>query len=288
MVPTQGHPDVIAAELTKQVRRPRGIVTLGALAVLTALISIVIGVGYPTIAERIGDWGSVVANTSGMTLPLITLSAMLLFLLPLAVAIFAGETVAGEVSWGSLRYMLARPVARWRVLGAKAAVAAGFSLMAVVVVVLVSLISGLTAFGWHPLTVVDLQHTSPFVFASATFAPPAALARIALASGFIVCMLGSTFAFALLLSTLTASPFSAVAGGVGLSLVSRALDNIPGLHTLSPWLPVTDSGTSLWTGFFTRPIQTDGLAHALEVQAAYTVAFLTLAFVRFQRQDVLT
>ena len=42
--------------------------------------------------------------------------------------------------------------------------------------------------------------------------------------------MASTFAFALLLSTLTDSPFSAVAGGVGLGLVSRALDNVPGLH----------------------------------------------------------
>jgi hypothetical protein len=101
-------------------------------------------------------------------------------------------------------------------------------------------------------------------------------------------MLSSTFAFALLLSTITASPFSAVAGGLGLGLVSRALDNVPGLHALSPWLPVSDGGTTLWTGFFTRPMQTAGMAHALEVQAAYTVALLAIALVRFQRADVLS
>jgi ABC-type transport system involved in multi-copper enzyme maturation permease subunit len=100
-------------------------------------------------------------------------------------------------------------------------------------------------------------------------------------------MLGSTFAFALLLSTLTDRPFSAVAGGVGLGLFSRALDNIPGLHALSPWLPVTDAGTTLWTGFFTRPIQTAGLAHALLVQGAYTGVFLAAALIRFSRADVL-
>jgi ABC-2 type transport system permease protein len=174
------------------------------------------------------------------------------------------------------------------VLGAKAALAAAFSVAAVLIVVLTSLATGALAFGWHPLTVVDLQHTSPFIVASATFSPLTALARIALATGYVLCTLTSTFAFALLLSTLTTRPFSAVAGGVGLGLFSRALDNVPGLHALSPWLPATDSGTTLWTGFFTRPMQTAGVAHVLEVQAAYTAAFLALAVVRFARADVLS
>jgi ABC-2 type transport system permease protein len=279
---------VVALEYTKQVRRPRGLVTLGVLALLTAVLTLVIAVSRATIAERVGDFGSVVSNTSGLTMPLIALSATLLFLLPLAVAIFAGESVAGEAAWGSLRYLLARPVPRWRVLAGKAALAAAFSIAAVLIVVLVSLATGVIAFGWHPLTVLDLQHTSPFIVASARFSPGAALARLALATVFVMATLTSTFAFALMLSTLTVRPFSAVAGGVGLSLFSRALDNVPGLHALSPWLPVTDSGTTLWTGFFTRPMQTAGLAHVLEVQAAYVVVFLAAALARFSHADILS
>jgi ABC-2 type transport system permease protein len=221
-------------------------------------------------------------------MPMIALTAMILFLLPLAVAVFAGETVAGEASWGSLRYILARPVSRWRVLGAKAALAAGFSVLAVAVVVVVSLLTGLAAFGWHPLTMIDLQHTSPFIFASAKFSPLAGLVRIGLASLYVLGTLTSTFAFAFLLSTVTTSPFTGVAGGVGLSLVSRALDNVPGLHALSPWLPVTNNGTTLWTGFFTRPMQTAGMAHVLEIQAGYTFALLGAALIWFHRSDVLS
>jgi ABC-2 type transport system permease protein len=279
---------VIAVELNKQLRRPRSWVTLAALAAIAAVLTLVIGVSRATISERVGDFGSVVTNTSGLTLPLIALSASLLFLLPLAVAIFAGEPIAGEASWGSLRYLLARPIPRWRVMLAKAAVAAGYSVLAGLVIVIVSLLTGIVAFGWHPLTVLDLQHTTPFIVASAKFAPFSALGRLGLATAYVIWMLGSTFAFALLLSTLTDRPFSAVAGGIGLSLFSRALDNVPGLHGLSPWLPVTDAGTTLWTGFFTRPMQTAGLAHALEVQAAYTAVFLVAAVVRFARSDVLT
>jgi ABC-2 type transport system permease protein len=279
---------VIAVELSKQLRRPRSWVTLAALAALSGVLTLVIGVSQARTSERVGDWGSVVTNTSGLTLPLIALSATLLFLLPLAVAIFAGEPVAGEASWGSLRYLLARPVRRWRVLLAKAAVAALYSAVAVAVVVGVALLTGAVAFGLRSLTVLDLQHTTPFVVASAKFAPLSALGRLALASGYVIWMLSSTFAFALLLSTLTDRPFSAVAGGVGLGLFSRALDNVPGLHALGPWLPVTDSSTTLWTGFFTRPMHTPGLVHAVLVQAGYTAVFLTVAVLRFNRSDVLS
>jgi ABC-2 type transport system permease protein len=279
---------VIAIELAKQARRPRAWVTLLAMIAIPALLTLVIGTTRPTIAERIGDFGSVVTDTSGLTMPLIALSAMLLFMLPLAVAIFAGESVSGEASWGSLRYLLARPYPRWRILGAKAAVAALYSVAAVVLVVLVSLATGVLAFGLHPLTVLDLQHTTPFLVASAKLEPLTAVARLALATVYVLATLTSTFAFALLLSTLSARPFSAVAGGVGLSLFSRALDNIPGLHALSPWLPVTDAGTSLWTGFFTQPMQTGGIAHVLAVQASYSALFLVAAVAWFTRSDALS
>jgi ABC-2 type transport system permease protein len=279
---------MVAVELAKQARRPRAWVTLLAMVAIPSVLTLVIGTTRPAIAERIGNFGSVVTETSGLTMPLIALSAMLLFLLPLAVAIFAGECVAGEAAWGSLRYMLARPVSRWRVLGAKAAVAALFSVAAVLLAVVVSLAAGAIAFGVHPLTVLDLEHTTPFVVASAKLAPAAAIGRTGLATVYVLATLTSTFAFALLLSTLTVRPFSAVAGGVGLSLFSRALDNIPGLHALSPWLPVTDKASSLWTGFFDEPMQAGRLGHVLAVQAIYTAVFLGAAFVRFTRSDVLS
>ena len=278
---------MIAVELSKQCRRARGWVTLAVMAAVPALLTAVIGATRPAIPERVGDWGSVVTDTSGFTMPLIALSGMQLFLLPLAVAVFAGEAVAGEAAWGTLRYVLARPVSRSRVLAVKGVVAAAFSLAAVVVACASALLTGALAFGWTPLTVLDLQHTTAFSYATATFAPAEALARLAMAAGMVAAGLASTFAFALLLSTLTASPFGAAAGGVGLGLVSRALDNVAGLHALSPWLPLTDGGSTLWTGLFFGPVQLDGLLQQALVQAAYTAAFLIAAWVRFTRSDVL-
>lgn len=279
---------MIAVGLAIQGRRAKGWVTLGLVAAVPVLLAIVIGTTKADAPERVGDWGSVVTGTSGLALPLIALSAMQLFLLPLAVAVFAGDAVAGEAAWGSLRYVLARPVSRSRVLAARAVGAAAFSLAAVAVAAGASLLAGVLAFGWRPLTVLDLQHTSAFAVAAATFAPAEALGRLALAAALVAGTMGSTFAFALLLSTLTTRPFSAVAGGVGLGLVSRALDNVPGLHLLGPWLPLTDAGSTLWMGLFLDPVQLDGLAHLALVQAAYTALFLGAAWLRFTRGDVLS
>jgi ABC-2 type transport system permease protein len=173
------------------------------------------------------------------------------------------------------------------VLAAKGAVAAGFAATGVAVACASALIAGVLAFGWRPLTVLDLQHTTAFHIALTTFSPETALARLLLAWLYILGTVASTFAFTFFLSTLTDQPFSAVAGGVGLGLVSRALDNVPGLHALAPWLPVTDAGTTAWTGVFFQPVDLAGLPHIALLQAFYTAVFLAAAWLRFTRVDVL-
>jgi ABC-2 type transport system permease protein len=279
---------VIAVELVKQASRLRAWLVLGVMAAIPVLLTAVIGLSRPALAERVGDWGSVVTNSSGFTMPLIALSAMQLFLLPLGVAVFAGESVATEAAWGTLRYLLARPVSRTRVLISKVAVAAAFSVAAGAVASASALVSGVLAFGWRPLTVLDLQHTSAFYVASATFTPGVAMSRVFLATALVLSSVASTFGFAVLLSTLMEGSFGAVAGAVGLGLASRALDNVPGLHALGAWLPLTDSGSTVWTGLFVQPVNLDGLGHLLVVQALYTGLFLAAAWWRFTRADVLS
>ena len=98
----------------------------------------------------------------------------------------------------------------------------------------------------------------------------------------------SIFAFAFFLSTVTTRPLVAVAGGVGLTIMSRVLnyDYLPGVAALSPFMPNND--VDLWQHLFQRPVQTDGMAHFLVLQAAYAAVFLGLAWWWFGRKDVLT
>ncbi len=279
---------MIRVEFYKQVHRLRSWATLAVMTAVAVVVVLLIATSSPSMPERLGDWESVVPNSSGFALPLIALNTMVLFMLPLTASIAAGDSVASDASWGSLRYLLARPVRRGRVLGSKATVAAGICLVVVLAVTVVPTVIGGLAFGWGGLRVIDLQHTSAFHLAAASFSSWATVGRLLLASLFVAATLASVFSFSLLLSTLTTAPFSAVAGGIGLSLVSRSLDNIPGLHALSPWLPATDAGTTAWSGFFTAPMQLGPVGHTLAVQLAYTAVFLTLAWLRFTRSDVLS
>jgi ABC-2 type transport system permease protein len=279
---------LIIIELVKQIHRIAYWVVLGTLGAITGVVTLIIATTSASTPERLGDSGSVIPNSSGFTMAAISLNALLLFLLPLAVAIFAGESVAGDASWGSLRYLLTQPVSRLRVLCSKIAVAAGFSVAAVLVVSAAGLGSGFAAFGWHPLSVIDLQHASPFASGVTTFSPDVALAKVGLASLIVAGTMLSTFGFSILCSVLTDRPFSAVAGGVLLTFVSRALDNVPGLHALGPWLPATNKGTGLWTEVFFQPADVGGLRHLAVVQIAYAAIFLVGAGFSFSRKDVLS
>ena len=72
------------------------------------------------------------------------------FLLIVIVALFAGDTVPSEASWSSLRYLLAAPVRRERLLRQKLIVAALSSIAALVFLPAWTLLVGGIAYGWGP------------------------------------------------------------------------------------------------------------------------------------------
>ena len=65
------------------------------------------------------------ATTGGLNFAAFSFFVSAGFLLVVAVALFCGDTVASEASWSSLRYLLAAPVPRARLLRQKLAVALG-------------------------------------------------------------------------------------------------------------------------------------------------------------------
>src|SRR3712207_9207261 len=60
-----------------------------------------------------------VATSSGLNFTLFVLFATTSFFLVVVYALFFGDTVAAEAQWGSLRYTLATPVPRMRLLRQK-------------------------------------------------------------------------------------------------------------------------------------------------------------------------
>jgi ABC-2 type transport system permease protein len=210
------------------------------------------------------------------------------FFLPLAVAVFAGEAVAGEAGWGSLRYALARPGHRTRYLASKLVVALALSLAAVVLVPTVALALGALVFGWHPFSAIDGSGSAAAQSTIVHLGTAASLGRLALGTAYVAAGMTSIFAFAFMLSTITSRPFAAVAGGVGLSIVSRVLnaDYLPGVKVLQPYMPNND--VDLWQHLFQQPTQTAGMARFLILQVVYVAVFLSAAVWWFSRKDILT
>ena len=86
---------MIRIELAKQTRRPRTLLTLGALAAFSVALTIALAASGAGSLERVGDVPLLIAPShSGFSIPVIALSSTMKFFLPLAVAIFAGESVA--------------------------------------------------------------------------------------------------------------------------------------------------------------------------------------------------
>ena len=97
------------------------------------------------------------------------------FLLVTVVALFNGDTVASEASWSTLRYLLASPVPRRRLLIQKIKVSLTLSAIAVLLMPISAWIVGTIAFGTKPLQ-------TPL---GATFTNSVALSRIAIMTGYL-------------------------------------------------------------------------------------------------------
>lgn len=263
-------------ELTKQVRRLRTQLGLGAMVALPALLAFVfwLGRGQPAQPGAPQDIFAL-ATQSGLNFAAASLEAMGRFFLVVVVTLFAGEPVAGEANWGTLRYLLVRPVPRARLLRDKMAVAMLLGVVAIVLVPLAGTVAGTIAFGWGRLQIP---------FGSLGTGP--ALAKLAVGTAYEAISLSAIAALAFMLSTMTSSPAGPVAIAVGAAIVSQILDAIPSLGNVAKWLPTHYWGA--WTEILAKPPQTADMVRGVVSQVPYVVAFCVVAWLWFQRKDILS
>src|SRR6476661_9412399 len=136
----------LRVELVRQLRRRRTVLTVGFLTLLPFLLWIAFKVGRDD-RNRGGATLVDLATASGLNFVVFTMFSTVSFLLVVVVALFFGDTVASEASWSSLRYLLAAPVPRGRLLRQKAVVAAVLSAFALVLLPVVALAVGVVAYG---------------------------------------------------------------------------------------------------------------------------------------------
>lgn len=266
---------MIQVEFIKQVRRARTYIAFGVLAAIPVIMTLALKLNPPSPSS--GERGYFdVATHSGINVPLAALTATSAFLLVIMVSLFAGETVSGEATWGTLRYLLVRPVSRPRLLATKLLVASVLSIAATAVVSLVALIAGVIAFGWSPVLTPSLQVVSQ----------GSAVAKLALGTIYVAWSMAAFVTFAFLLSTMTDSAFAAVAGGVGLGIVSQILNSLSALDFMSFVFPT--HYLDAWHGLFLPQISTGQMVNGVLLEIPYVAVSLGLAWWRFLRKDVLS
>jgi ABC-2 type transport system permease protein len=274
-VRTGRHPlGLFRSELGLTFRRARTMVLLGILAALPILIGVVVKI--QTSPDGNGGGGPFVAQITqnGIFLCFTALALTLPVFLPMAVGVVAGDSVAGEASSGTLRYLLVAPAGRTRLLAAKLTAGLAFCGVATGVTAASALATGAALFPVGDVTLLSGDVIGPWE----------ALLRALLVAVVVAASLAGLVAIGLFVSTLTGSGIAAMATTVVLVITVQILDGFPQLHAIQPYL-----FTHQWLSFsdlLRAPMHWDNVLQNLGLQAVYLAVFGSAAWARFTGKDI--
>ena len=279
---------MIRVELVKLIRRPRSWVSVALLCGLPVLVAIFVAVTHLAPPPGQGPTLLSAVLSNGSLYPAAALAIVLPLFLPVAVAVVAGDSIAGEASSGMLRYLLARPVGRTRLLVAKLATLIVYTLTAVVAVAGTAYLTGTLLFGSAPVAATPGGITTSGIAANSLsgtgLTPADVLIRTGGAIAFIgVSMLG-VGAIALFLSTVTDSSLGAALGALAALVTSQVLVTLNAAASVSPYLPTRY--WLAWVDFFREPILWRNIDRGFAVQGVYVAVFLALAWANFATKDI--
>jgi ABC-2 type transport system permease protein len=264
---------LLGSELRLIFRRWRNLALLGVLVVLPVVLGIGLRVAMPH-----GDGGGGGPNATffvelagnGVFLAFIALTILLTLVLPLVIAVVAGDSIAGEAGLGTLRYLLTVPAGRTRLLSVKYAAVVIFGLASSVV----SLVMGVILFPVGPVTLLS----------GTTVSLAEGLLRLLYVTLYVAAGMAALAAIGVAISTLTEHPIGAIAAILVLAVASEVADNVAQFAVIHPYLP-----THFWLSFDSLlrvPIDGGDLLHGLLSFAVYIVIFCSLAWARFTSADV--
>ena len=265
------------SELRQVFQRRRNVVML----CVVALFPIIIGIGLRLASHphRGGNGNGGLAfvtelTGNGIFLSFIALSILLTRVMPVVVAVIAGDSIAGEAGYGTLRYLLAVPAGRTRLLAVKYAAIVVFALAVTFVVTGVALATGAALFPIGPVTLL-----------SGTTVPLAeGILRLFFVTLYVSAAMASLGAIGLAVSTLTEHAIGAIAAVAIFFVASEVCDQVPQFAVIQPYLP-----THWWPMFdalLRVPIDGGTVLKGLLSFAVYLVLAASVAWARLTSADV--
>ena len=302
---------MITVELVKLLRRPRTWISV----VLTCALPFMVAV-FITITHLVPPPGQGSAFLSavlqdGALYPAAALALVLPVFLPVAVAVVAGDSIAGEATGGTLRYLLVRPVGRTRLLVAKLVSVIVYVLLVVLAVTFTAYATGVfllgpseaAAVGQVPGVPGGAGGPAPALAGQAPTAGQAAGGAVTSLSGaplsllqltertagaiaFITVSMLGVAAIALFLSTITDSALGSALGALAALVASEVLVTLNAATVVQPYLPTRY--WLAWIDFFRQPVFWRDIQRGFGIQVVYVVVFLAAAWANFSTKDITT
>ncbi|GAB2743231.1 ABC transporter permease [Streptomyces bullii] len=266
----------LRVELVRQLKRRRTLVMGAVLFALPIVLLVAFRIGGEPGAgnDRVNLMDT--ATASGANFAAVNLFASAGFLLVIPVALFCGDTVASEAGWSSLRYLLAAPVPRARLLWSKLVVGLTLSLAALVLLPVVALAVGTAAYGWGPLELPT----------GGTLPTGTAAQRLLIVVAYVFVSQLVTAALAFWLSTRTDAPLGAVGGAVFLTIIGSVLDEVTALGDWRDFLPA--HWQYAWLDAVQPQMDWSRMIQGTALSVTYALVLFALAFRGFARKDVVS
>jgi ABC-2 type transport system permease protein len=278
---------MIRVELAKLFRRPRMYVIVFLLCLLPFIVAVFLATTrIPPPPGQGGAFLSAVLS-NGALYPAAAMALVLPVFLPVAVAVLAGDSIAGEATGGTLRYLLIRPVGRTRLLVAKLVALVVFVLFAIAMVVLTSYFTGITLLGTGPIDNNAIVLPPDVTSLSGEVITPAELGmRLMGTVGYITVSMLGVASIALFLSTFTDSALGAAMGALATLVTSQVLVTLDAAESVKPYLPTRY--WLAWIDFFRDPIFWRDIERGAALQLLYVVVLLGAAWANFMTRDIKT
>jgi len=269
----------VRVEMIRQVRRRRTAVAFAIVIALPLIVMLAVKFGPSSGGGGLADgdfdvFGPMASGPWNFALSGLLFSSA--FLLVILAAMFLGDTVASEASWGTMRYLLASPVPRRRFLVIKVVVGLLLSLAVLLALVLASFFLGLLAFGSGTLA-------SPL---SGTLGAGESTVRLVVITAYIAVTLLVPAGIAFLASVSTDVPLGAVGAAVVIVIVANILDAIDALGPIRDFLPARYAGA--WADALGPVIVWDQMAIGLFYNVTVFAVLVGIAMLRFERKDILS
>lgn len=273
-----GHPLPIRVEFRRQLTRKRTLVAF--LLILALPLIVVAAVKFGPSSDGGGGFGDGdldlvgLATAGGWNFALTMVFFASGFLLLILIAMFCGDTVASEASWSTLRYLLISPVTRRRLLFSKLTVALILSAISILILIVVSYLIGLIAFGSGALSTPT----------AGPFTETEAFLRIFAIGTYVFLSLLFAAGIAFLMSVITDIPLAAVGTAVVVVIVSNILGAIEALGALREWLPTNFANA--WIGFLNEDIEWTDINRGISYSVISFLILITIAVLKFDRKDI--